>query len=148
MRPLAFFIQLVVFFCISVAQAGEVSVKEGHIRETIPGTTTSSAYMVITNQTDQDVSLIGASSPVSPRLELHEHTMEGDMMRMGKIDSILVSAKGQVTLQPSGLHIMIFELKAPLKEDQRVPVTLKFENHDSIEVELPVVSIKRHRHNH
>ena len=135
-------------------KAEEISVNTGYIRETIPGTSISSAYMTIQNTSSKKISLIGASSDFSPRIEIHEHTMEDGMMRMRQRKSIEIPAEGEVILQPSGLHLMIFDLKKPLKEGQTVSIILHFSTHEELTIQLPIQSIKRkkrseqHQHKH
>ncbi|NQY64087.1 MAG: copper chaperone PCu(A)C [Alteromonadaceae bacterium] len=132
----------------------EISVNTGYIRETIPGTSISSAYMTIHNSSLQKLSFIGASSDVSPRVEIHEHTMDNGMMRMRQRLSIEIPAQNTVVLHPSGLHLMIFDLNQPLKQDQMVSITLHFADHKDFTIQLPVQSIKnkqrskQHQHKH
>ena len=139
----------------NLAFASDVVVDHGYIRATIPGTTVSSAYMEIHNASDKDMVLIGATSIVSDRIEIHEHVMKGEMMRMNKRESLTIPANDHVILQPSGYHLMIFNLVKPLKVDQQVEITLHFDNKKNLTIELPVQSIKRkkqkesaHHHHH
>lgn len=74
-------ILLSLLFCNS-AFADEISISEQYARETIPGTTISSAYMSIENSMDKDVALVSIASTVSTRIELHEHLMTNGMMQM------------------------------------------------------------------
>ncbi|NQY35613.1 MAG: copper chaperone PCu(A)C [Alteromonadaceae bacterium] len=135
-------------------QKAEISVNTGYIRETIPGTSISSAYMTIHNTSMKKLSFIGASSEFSPRIEIHEHTMDNGMMRMRQRRSIEIPAQNTVVLHPSGLHLMIFDLKQPLKQDQVVSITLHFATHEDLTIQLPVQSIKnkqrsrQHQHKH
>lgn len=131
---------------ITSLQAKSLDVTEGFVRETIPGTTLSSAYMTLTNTSDKALKLVGASSDFSPRIEIHEHSMANGMMSMRQIDSIIIDANASVVLQPSGLHLMIFELPSPLKANQMVNITLHFADAPNMDVSLPVKGIKRKKH--
>lgn len=138
-----------------LAFASDVAVEHGYIRATIPGTSVSSAYMEINNASEKDMVLIGATSKVSDRIEIHEHVMKDEMMRMMKRESLTIPANDHVVLQPSGYHLMIFNLVEPLKVDQQVEITLHFDNKKNLTIELPVQSIKRkkqkesaHHHHH
>lgn len=137
------------------AFANDLEVEHGYIRATIPGTTVSSAYMEINNNTENDTVLVGATSKVSDRIEIHEHVMKGEMMRMIKRESLTIPANDHVVLQPSGYHLMIFNLVDPLKVDDKVDVTLHFSDNQDVIISLPVQSIKRkkqkesaHHHHH
>lgn len=141
---------LLVSFYSSATEVDTVLVSDGLIRETIPGTSISSAYMTIANQSNQATTLVGVSSKVSPRIEIHQHTMIDGMMRMGQVEDILIAPHSAVALQPSGLHLMIFELEKPLVENSSVELILLFSNNTNLAVTLPVISIKnttkQHKH--
>ena len=128
-----------------------ISVEGAYVRETIPGTEISSAYMTLTNTSDDKITLTGASSSRSPRIEIHEHTMSDGMMRMRQRPLIVIKAKETVVLQPSGLHLMIFDLPQPLKQQEMMPLTLHFEGKPDVMVQAPVQGLKKknnHHHHH
>jgi copper(I)-binding protein len=125
---------------VSEKQYSTLSVEQAYIRATIPGASNSSAYMVIENTGEKTITLLSASSKVSPRIEIHEHTMADGMMRMRKLNSIDIKPKERVKLQPSGLHLMVFDVKTPLKAQQQVELTLNFSNNESVSVQVPVYS--------
>ncbi len=126
-----------------------VEISQGHIRETIPGTSISSAYLTIRNTHQQALKLIAVTSKVSPRLELHQHSMtESGMMKMRQVPYIMIPANSEVTLEPSGLHIMIFELTKGLMAGEQVPLNFIFENQKVVNITLPVQSIKQRHHHH
>ncbi len=135
--------------------ANDVVIDKGYIRATIPGTNISSAYMDINNHSAEQVVFVGASSDVSDRIEIHQHTMENGMMRMRQRDSLVIKGHDMAVLQPSGYHLMIFNLNKPLKVDEKIKLTLHFSQADDVEITLPVQSIKRekskkqaHQHHH
>lgn len=126
-----------------------VEISQGYIRETIPGTSISSAYLTIRNTHQQALKLIAVTSKVSPRLELHQHSMtDSGMMKMRQVPYIMIPANSEVTLKPSGLHIMIFELTKGLMADEQIPLTFIFENQQVVNITLPVQSIKQRHHHH
>ena len=96
------------------------------------------AYLAIENGGAQPDRLLRAASPVAATVELHTHIMDGGIMRMRAVEAIDVPAGGKVELKPGGLHIMLMGLKQPLKEGERVKLTLEFEKAGAIEVELAV----------
>ena len=130
------------------AQAQEITVTNGFIRESIPGTSISSAYMTLTNTSEKSVTLVGSSSKISARIEIHEHHMSKGMMSMRQLASVVIDSKETVILQPSGVHLMIFDIKEPLTHGDLQTLTLHFSLHPDVEVHLPVQSIKRKQHNH
>ncbi|MBL4900249.1 MAG: copper chaperone PCu(A)C [Colwellia sp.] len=117
-----------------------ISVERAYIRSSIPGTTITSLYMMIENKGEKTVTLLGANSNVSPRIEIHQHSMFNGMMRMRRLDSIDINAKQHIVLQPSGLHLMLFDVTSPLQAQQKVELTLKFLNMDPVTIQVPVYS--------
>ncbi len=132
---------------VSYSQAMDsikIIIKNSYIRETIPGTSISSAYMTIKNTGQQARKLIAITSDISPRIEMHQHLIRHDgMMKMRKINTIEIPAHQQTVLQPSGLHLMLFDLKKPLISSQIVNMRLHFDNKSTMIVQVPVVSLKQ-----
>jgi hypothetical protein len=138
------------FFALSTNKvfADDITVEQGYVRATIPGTSISSAYMTIINNTDKNLTLLGASSAVSQRIEIHQHTMTDGMMKMRQVKSISVEAGSQLILEPLGYHLMIFNLEEPLNAGQKSTLTLHFAEEKNIEITLPIESIKRKKSMH
>jgi len=139
-------------FCFVVMLSGftsaeqsnnDIVVNNGYIRETLPGINLSSAYMQIVNNSKQDIRFTGATSSVSPRIEIHEHSMENGLMRMRQVSALSINKGGQVTLMPYGFHLMVFGLNKPLKDGETINITLQFSGHDDVSISLPVKSIKK-----
>jgi copper(I)-binding protein len=126
-------------------QNSVVVVEQAYVRATIPGTSHSSSYMAIVNQGETELTLLSASSDISPRIEMHQHTMIDGMMRMRKLDTIIIKSKSRVKLQPSGLHLMIFDVKKPLKAKQSIDLTLNFSNNVSVTIQAPIYSPSQER---
>lgn len=119
-----------------------VSVSDGYIKASIPGSDVSAAYMTIANKHDKDITLQKITSSISDQIEMHEHTMADGMMRMRKVDNIIIAANSSVKLQPSGLHLMIFSLKQQLHENDVKTLTLHFSNLTKVNIQLPVSRYK------
>lgn len=112
-----------------------VTVASPWTRATPGGATVGAAFMEL--RTDKDVAdkLVSASSPAAGRVEIHTHIMDGDVMKMRKIDSLPLKAGTMHLLKPMGDHIMLFDLKQPLKAGDKLPLTLTFEKAGPIAVE-------------
>ena len=103
-----------------VADAHEYKLKALHIdhplaRATPPGARAADAFLSVENKGATPDRLIAASSPVAEIVEVHETTMDGGVMRMRAIPGIDINARSKVDLKPGGYHIMLMELKQPLK---------------------------------
>ncbi|MGD1935501.1 MAG: copper chaperone PCu(A)C [Candidatus Phaeomarinobacter sp.] len=123
--------------------ASDITVEEPFARETIGVSTTGAAYLVIRNEGGAD-RLIAAATPAAVTAELHTHEKDGEIMRMRMVDAIDVPANDTVTLEPGGLHIMLFEIMEPLKDGGSFPMTLTFEKAGDISVDVTVVATGGH----
>lgn len=143
------FITINLLFNVSFANQGlQVAAQDGYVRETIPGTSISSAYMTLNNSTNKNRRLTSASSSVSKRIEIHEHIMKDGMMRMRQRDSVEILANDSTVFQPSGYHLMIFDLKQPLKAGETIIITLHFDDESSLDVNYQVKGLKQKQHHH
>lgn len=95
--------------------------------------------MVIRNTGAADIKLVKAENPASAVTELHTHINEGGVMKMRPVPAVEIKSKGAAVLQPGGLHVMMINLKAPLKEGDVVPITLGFDDGSSKRVDAPVL---------
>jgi copper(I)-binding protein len=106
-------------------------------RATAPGAAVGVAYFEIVNSGDADT-LTGIESPVAGRVEMHSMSMNGAVMRMRPVASVQVPAGANISFEPGGLHVMLIDLKQPLQQDQRFPLTLLFEHAGRVRVEVLV----------
>ncbi len=107
--------------------AGDVpEASDVRVREPIPGRMMSAAYLTLTNHSSEDQTLVSASAPWAGLIEIHTHLHEDGVMRMRQLPSLTIPAGESVTLQPGGLHLMLFKLKLPLPDT--LTLTLCFEN--------------------
>ena len=117
---------------------GDLQIGHPYTRTTPPGATTAGAYLSIDNQGKAADKLLRITSPAAGLVELHSMRMDGNVMRMRAVPAIDVAAGATVKLAPGGLHVMLQELKRPLKKGERVPITLVFERAGEVKVELAV----------
>lgn len=82
--------------------------------------------------------LVSASTPAAERVELHEVINDHGVMRMRPVTAIPVAPDKPATLAPGGLHIMLLNLRQPLRQGQSFPLTLAFAEGPPVTVEVPV----------
>ncbi len=114
---------------------------DAYVRASVPGQTVGAAYISIHNHGSTDDILIGAHSPVAASVDLHSSHMQQGMAHMQREARLLVPAGGQLDMKPGGIHLMLQDLKHPLKEGDRVPVQLVFEKAGTLTLSLPVRSV-------
>ena len=85
------------------------------------------AYLEVHNTGGKDASLISASSDISETVELHEHTMSDGMMRMRKMERIIIPPGATMTFEPGGKHLMLIGLKRPLEAGKQFWANVRFE---------------------
>lgn len=129
---------LFAIFLAAPALAGDITVSDPFARASAGKAQVGAAFMTLKNGSVSDDTLLSASSPVADNAELHNHIMEGDVMRMREVKSIDVPAGGMVALQPGGLHVMLIGLKQPLRQGEVFPLTLTFAKAGVVTVEVPV----------
>lgn len=117
---------------------GQVQIERPWIRATVPGAKVAAGYMTIRNTTGQPDRLVGGTSPIAGKVETHVHIKDGDILRMREVKGYDIPAKGSFELKPGGAHLMLVNLKQPLKEGDKVPVTLRFERTGELRVEFHV----------
>jgi copper(I)-binding protein len=110
------------------------------VRGTVATQKSTGAFMRITSA--QGGSLVGVSSPVAGVVQVHEMKMDGGVMKMGAVDALALPAGQAVELKPGGYHVMLMDLKQPLKAGDTVPLTLTVKGKDgkteTVEVKAPV----------
>lgn len=120
-------------------QIGPLTVSAPYSRATLPNAPVAGGFLTIRNAGDAEDRLIGAASDVAASVEIHEMTMNGDVMTMRqRADGLAIPAGETVQLSPGGLHLMFLDLRQPLVEGDSVDVTLTFESAGPITVPLSV----------
>jgi periplasmic copper chaperone A len=93
----------------------------------------TAAYMTFRNTGGADA-LVGVRSDVATTNEIHQTTMEDNIMRMQEVESLPIPANGEVVFEPGGYHIMLVGLRHDLNPGDTVKLTFEFENGGSREV--------------
>ena len=132
---IAFFL---LFLCVALPVQAQMQVEKPWARATAPGATVAGGYMVMRNAGTAADRLVSASSPAAAKVELHVHINDNGVMRMREAPGYDVPAKGSFELKPGGAHLMFVDIRRPLKEGEKVPVTLKFEKSGELRAEFHV----------
>lgn len=127
----------------ATAACAQVSVSDAWVRGTVAGQKATGAFMQL--KSSADTALVSAASPVAAVVEIHEMKMDAGVMKMSAVRSLAVPAGKTTELKPGGYHVMLMELRQPLKEGETVPVTLNFEDKagrkQSVEVKAAVKAL-------
>jgi copper(I)-binding protein len=128
---------LIPLWFLAMPAWAQVSVEQPWTRATPPGAKVGAGFMQLRNAGAAD-RVVGASSPVAGRVEMHVTLREGEVMKMREVKSFEVPAGGSFELKPGGAHLMLLDLKRPLKKGEKVPLTLKLEKGGELKLELGV----------
>jgi copper(I)-binding protein len=119
----------------------DITVSHPWARATPGGVTVGGAYFEIKAAPGPGDRLVGARSAIAGSMEVHSHAIENGVAKMRRIDGLPIKGGQSVVLKPGGYHVMLLDLKKPLKEGDLLNFTLTFEKAGDIEVEATVEPI-------
>jgi copper(I)-binding protein len=121
---------------------GNLQISQPWTRATPKGAAVAGGYLKITNTGTTPDRLLGGSTDVAKRFEVHEMSMDNGVMKMRELKGGLEIPPGAtVELKPGSYHIMMQELVHPLAKGERVKATLTFEKAGKGDVEFAVEAI-------
>ena len=119
--------------------AGDLQINGAWARATPKGAQVGGGYLTITNTGTTPDRLIGGSTPVAAKLEVHETSMSGGVAQMREHDKgVEIKPGGKVEFKPGGNHVMFVNLKEPLVQGKPITATLEFEKAGKVEVQFRV----------
>lgn len=99
----------------------------------------AAVFGTVTNTGRQEVRLVGGESPVAGRVEVHEVVADGGGKAMRpKADGLAVPAGGTHELTPGGDHLMLMDLREPMRPGADVSITVRFEDGSTLPVTVQV----------
>ncbi len=121
--------------------AGTLQITDAYVREMPPGQSTSAAYMALRNNSDRPIAIVAATCDSASIAELHASSSLNGMMQMTPVRRLVVPAHGQVILAPSGIHLMLINLKRSFHAGDRIGITLIDEEGKFYAAKLPVIKL-------
>lgn len=116
----------------------------------------AAAYVTLVGGGQDDV-LLGAATTAAEIVELHETSLADGVLRMKPVAALPVAARQRIEFTPGGLHMMLINLRQPLRYGGRIPLELRFEKAGKVKVEAEVRSLppapassdaEMHHHHH
>jgi hypothetical protein len=133
-----FVLTLALLIALSACSApGEMEVHQAWVRPTAQGEN-AAVYLTLHNHSTTEDELTGATTTVADIVEIHETTMENDVMQMQRIPSLPIAADEEIIFTPGGLHIMLIDIKQELVLGEHIGITLNFKNHEDIVIEVHI----------
>ena len=138
-------------FVLSIASiaavfGADVEIDGAYARASIPNVPNSAAFFVIKNNSDKDIAITGANSDIAEKNELHTHIKENQMLKMMKIEKLVVPAKSSLELKSGGDHVMLIGLKKELKAGDEISLELSFSDGDKKKIKVPVKDLASTMH--
>ena len=138
-------------FVLSIASiaavfGADVEIDGAYARASIPNVPNSAAFFVIKNNSDKDIAITSANSDIAEKNELHTHIKENKMMKMMKIEKLVVPAKSSLELKSGGDHVMLMGLKKELKAGDEISLKLSFSDGDKKKIKVPVKDLASTMH--
>ena len=138
---------------VTASATAQVKVDNPWVRAAVPGQLSTGAFFDLTST--RDATVVKVESPVAAVVEVHVSEMKGDLMTMRAVPSVALPANKAVRFAPGGYHVMLMDLKQPVKNGESVPLKVTVEYADSkretIDVKAPVRGVgtsEQHKHQH
>lgn len=138
-------------FVLSIASiaavfGADIEIEGAYARASIPNAPNSAAFFVIKNNSDKDIAITSANSDIAEKNELHTHIKENQMLKMMKIEKLVVPAKSSLELKSGGDHVMLMGLKKELKAGDEISLELSFSDGDKKSIKVPVKDLASTMH--
>jgi copper(I)-binding protein len=124
---------------LSFAATANVVLVDGHVRAMPASVPNTAAYFTLENHNNSDVKLVKVKTSAAKVAQLHTILEEDGMVKMRQVEGFTIPSHGSLTLQPTGDHVMLLSLTAPLVIDDKVPLELIFEDGQHLMIELTVL---------
>jgi periplasmic copper chaperone A len=120
-----------------MAQTSSLLAQNAWVRAT-PGADVAVAYLTLRNVGPSPVTVTGIQTPVAGHAMIHETTVQGGQSKMRPHEELVVTPGATVKLEPGGLHVMLQDLKQPLKVGQSVPLIITLAGGGTLQVSAAV----------
>ena len=131
---------------IAAVFGADIEIDGAYARASIPNVPNSAAFFVIKNNSDKDIAITSANSDIAEKNELHTHIKENQMLKMMKIEKLVVPAKSSLELKSGGDHVMLMGLKKELKAGDEISLKLSFSDGDKKKIKVPVKDLASTMH--
>ena len=102
-------------------------VNDPYALPTPPKAANGAVFMQLVSQSDEVITILGASSSASEAVELHTTEQENGVMKMLQLPSLSIVPKQSELLKPKAKHFMLIGLKSPLKAGESLTLTLRIQ---------------------
>ena len=119
-------------------QPASLMISGAYIRTMPPGQKVTAAFLTVSNVEEFDCQILSATSPLTNRIEFHQHRHVDGLMRMRQMQSVLIAAGETVVFKPGAFHIMFFNVGHPLMAGHKTALTLATDQCGDYSAELEI----------
>lgn len=120
--------------------AAEVELHNAWVRALPPTQSTTAAYLTIANRGPEPIAVTGASAGVARRVEIHTTREVDGMVRMERLQQLVVESGAETALEPGGTHLMLLDLERMPAVGENVSLCLELSPGGRLCVDAPVRS--------
>ena len=128
---------LLVVGCGQEHTGDPIVVRDAWIREP-PPRSPAAGYLVIENRGGDPVELVAVATEAAAQAEIHVMEYKDDRMTMRRVAKLEIPAGEEVALKPGGAHLMLMELRRPLRDGDEVELVLRFGDGKEKRIQMPV----------
>ncbi len=137
MKIIVTFLLIAVFGCAKEHTGDPIVVRDAWIREP-PPRSPAAGYLIIENRGGESVALVAVATEAAEHTEIHIMEYKDDRMTMRQVAELQIPAGEEVALKPGGAHLMLMELRQPLRDGDGVELVLRFGDGTERRVLVPV----------
>ena len=137
MKIVVAFLLVAVVGCAKEYTGDPIVVRDAWIREP-PPRSPAAGYLVLENRGGDPVELVAVATEAAKRAEIHVMEYKDDRMTMRQVAKLQVLAGEEVALKPGGTHLMLMELRQPLRDGDEVELVLRFGDGTERRIQMPV----------
>ena len=126
---------------VALATAADLMVMSPRAMASIPGAPATVIYLSVHNVGGVADRLVGASTPLASKVEIHSGGMNGGVNVMRPLDGITIAVGDMIEFRSGGNHLMLTGLRRPLTVGMVVPLVLRFQKAGEVRVAVPVVAL-------
>lgn len=137
MKIVVAFLLVAVVGCAKEHTGDPIVVRDAWIREP-PPRSPAAGYLVLENRGGDSVELVAVATEAAEQTEIHVMEYKDDRMTMRQVAKLQVPAGEEVALEPGGAHLMLMELRQPLRDGDEVELVLRFGDGTERRIQMPV----------
>lgn len=115
-----------------------LALSEAWVRALPPGQPNTAAYVTVTNNGSDTVTLMGGTADIAETVEIHTTREVDGMQRMEQLTAVEVAPGESVVFAPGGMHLMLLGLERMPAPSEQVTLCLSLAGGAQACTEAPV----------